>query len=49
MRGRERMIGRRRERGGNLGRAGDGREQEPGKNDLTHLLSQIPGYATGLI
>jgi len=28
------------------GREGGGREGE-GKNDLTHRLSQIPGYATG--
>jgi len=27
---------------------GRGREGREGENDLTHLLSQIPGYATGM-
>ena len=28
-------------------RGGRGRERRGGENDLTHPLSQIPGYATG--
>jgi len=34
----ERRVGRRRE---------EREEERRGKNDLTHPLSQIPGYATG--
>jgi len=47
MKGRERKVGRRRgwEGRGREGSGGEGRAGE-GKNDLTHPLSQIPGYAT---
>jgi len=37
--------GREGESSGGKGKAGEGREEE-GKNDLTHPLSQIAGYAT---
>jgi len=50
--GGERRVGRRvrggKGRGGQWkGRKGRGRREGEGKNDLTHPLSQIPGYATG--